>query len=176
MNEPPNQSPDPTAVGAVSSAIAVPVTSQRWRNFLLWSGIRQPAKKLQPTRLHHCLEGWPPPGPNLFRWENNQLAYMLPKAGVDFLDWDEVVKPTRMQWRMFWRVCDEIDVWNWPPTLGSMHICDGLQWTLELEFANRRVMSRGQVSGSPSGTGKKLMKLHQMLQAMAGWHNPNKNY
>ena len=29
----PNQSPEPTAVGTVSSAIAVPVASRRWLSF-----------------------------------------------------------------------------------------------------------------------------------------------
>jgi hypothetical protein len=164
----PNKSPGPTAIGAAHAA------PQRWDHFLHWAGIKQPAQILEPTNLRHCLEGWPPPGPNLFRWENHQLVFKVPKAGVDFRDWDEVVKPTRMQWRLFWRVCQEIDVWNWPPTLGNMHVCDGLQWTLELEFGNRRVMSRGQVSGSPAGTGNRLMKLHRTLQAMACWRNPNK--
>jgi hypothetical protein len=30
----PNQSPEPTAVGAVSSALAVHVASRRWLNFV----------------------------------------------------------------------------------------------------------------------------------------------
>jgi hypothetical protein len=171
---PPNQSPEPMPFGAGRSAVAVRVDGQRWRNFLLWAGIKQPAKTLEPTRLRLGFEGWPPAGPNFFCWENNQLAYTLPRAGVDFRDWGEVVRPTRMQWRIFWRVCDEVGVWNWRPVLGNMHICDGLQWSLELEFGHRRVVSRGQVSGSPAGTGNKLMKLHQTLQAMAGWRNSNK--
>jgi len=33
----PNQSPEPTAVGAVSSAIAVQVASRRWLSFLRYS-------------------------------------------------------------------------------------------------------------------------------------------
>ena len=34
MTEQPNKSPEPTAVGAVSSAIAVHATSRRWLSFL----------------------------------------------------------------------------------------------------------------------------------------------
>jgi hypothetical protein len=33
----PNKSPEPTAVGAVSSAIAVHVVSRRWLSFLRWT-------------------------------------------------------------------------------------------------------------------------------------------
>ena len=32
----PNQSPEPTAVGAVSSAVAVHTTSRRWLSFFRW--------------------------------------------------------------------------------------------------------------------------------------------
>ena len=34
MKLPPNKSPEPTAVGAVSSAVAVHVVSRRWPSFL----------------------------------------------------------------------------------------------------------------------------------------------
>ncbi len=50
MTTRPNKSPEPTAVGAVSSAVAVPVASRRWlsllRSFppLLERGIRLAAK------------------------------------------------------------------------------------------------------------------------------------
>jgi len=33
IDQPPNQSPEPTAVGAVSSAVAVHVASRRWLSF-----------------------------------------------------------------------------------------------------------------------------------------------
>ena len=32
-SEPPNKSPEPTAVGAISSAVAVHVASRRWLSF-----------------------------------------------------------------------------------------------------------------------------------------------
>ena len=149
---------------------AVRVPSQRWQNFLLRAGIRQPAKILEPTALLFCLEGWPPPGPNHFRWKKNELVYMLPTASLDCRDWDKVAKPTRMQWRQFWRVCEETGIWSWPPSLGNRHICDGLQWVLELEYAHRRVVSRGQVSGSPAGFSKRLYKFHQTLQTLSLIH------
>ena len=48
----PNQSPEPTAVGAVSSAIAVHVTGRRWLSFLRW------ASEVRATRIaRHIFSG-----------------------------------------------------------------------------------------------------------------------
>jgi hypothetical protein len=129
----------------------------------------------EPIRLKHGLQGWPPPGPNVFRWQSGSLAYMLTDMSRDSRDWDKVITPTKAQWEEFWRVCDEIDVWSWPPTLGDMRVMDGLQWITELECGSRRMASRGQVVGSPPDFAAKLMRLHQALQSMAGWHTPTKN-
>jgi hypothetical protein len=130
---------------------------------------------MAPTRLYHCLQVWPPEGPNAFRWESGRLVYMLPRSGVDRSKWDEAVTPSSSRWEELWRVCDEIEVWSWPPTQGDTHVIDGLQWISELEFGGRSVASRGQVHGSPLGFDEKLMRLHRTLQAMAGWHDPDRN-
>src|SRR5450759_2386480 len=45
----PNKSPEPTAVGTVSSAIAVHVTSRRWLSFLRSASCDHPC-----VLLHHC--------------------------------------------------------------------------------------------------------------------------
>jgi hypothetical protein len=95
--------------------------------------------------------------------------FMFPRKGLHFSDWDVAMIPTADQWQEFWRVCDEIEVWSWPPILGSVHIIDGLRWNLELEFGCRRVVSNGQVVGSPPGFSEKLMRFHQSLQAMTDW-------
>jgi hypothetical protein len=91
------------------------------------------------------------------------------------LEWDQAITPTTAQWRVLWRVCDEIDVWSWPPTLGDLDVIDGLQWITELEVGSRHMASRGQVHGSPAGFEAKLMRLHTTLQMMAGWRAPAKN-
>ena len=124
---------------------------------------------MKPTKLDHCLQGWPPAGPNGFVWENGYLSYMLPRMGFDTSLWDEAIAPTGSQWRDFWRICDEVGVWSWPATLGDRDVIDGLQWKLELEAGTRRVESRGQVWGSPPDFKPKLMRFHQALQAMTGW-------
>jgi hypothetical protein len=127
------------------------------------------SKTLEPIKLSHGLCGWPPQGPNAFRWEGGQIIYSLPNRSHDPRRWDKTMTPTAAQWEEFWRVCDEIDVWSWPPLLGNMMVCDGLQWVTELEIGSRRMNSMGQVHGSPPGFSAKLMRLHRALQAMAGW-------
>jgi hypothetical protein len=97
---------------------------------------------------------------------------MLPNRSFDPRDWDKKVTPTRAQWERFWCVCEEIDVWSWPPRLGNMSVIDGLQWDTKLEIGSRRVASNGQVHGSPPDFGPKLMRLHRALQALAGWKPP----
>ena len=45
-----NKSPEPTAVGACSSAVAVHVASRRWLSFLRWASLRAfPKTKLSPV-------------------------------------------------------------------------------------------------------------------------------
>jgi hypothetical protein len=100
---------------------------------------------------------------------------MLPNRSFDPRDWDKTVTPTPAQWEEFWLVCDEIDIWSWPPTLGSMTMVDGLQWETELEIGSRRVASRGQVWGSPPGIKEKLLHLHRALQALTGWQPPTED-
>src|SRR5688572_28556349 len=108
-----------------------------------------------------CLQGYPPPGPNAFRWQGGRLTYMLPDMSLGRRDWERAMTPTPAQWEGFWRICDEIDVWSWPPTLGDLHVIDGLQWITELEVGSRRMASTGQVLGSPPDFPAKLMRLHR---------------
>lgn len=126
----------------------------------------------EPIKLKHCLQGWPPRGPNAFHWRNGRLTYMLPDRSHHHQDWDKVMTPLPAQWEEFWQVCDEIDVWSWPPSLGDRHVIDGLQWITELEVGTRYVASCGQVQGSPPDFVAKLMRFHQALQEMAGWPTP----
>jgi hypothetical protein len=130
----------------------------------------QLSRNYAPTKLLHCLQGWPPDGPNRFRWIKDQLIFMLPREGVDICDWDVAIIPTSNQWQEFWQVCDEVGVWSWPPTNEGLYLVrDGLQWDLELQFGNRHVVSQGQVTGTPRGFWEKLMRLHESLQAMTEW-------
>jgi hypothetical protein len=112
---------------------------------------------MQPATLFHCLQGWPPKGPNHFRWERGGLTYSLRNLARDSSTCDRVMVPTASQWQEFWTTCDEVDVWSWPPSLGDTSVDDGLQWIIELEVGRRRVRSTGQVQAiGLLGSGKPL--------------------
>lgn len=124
------------------------------------------------TKLFHGLQGWPPPGPNRFHWNDGQLAYRVPTRSLNYQDGNRVIVPTLDQRQGFWNICDEIDVWSWPPVFGRTSIIDGLMYSLELEVGNRIVKSEGQACESPGFTSK-LLRLHRALQAMAGYIPPD---
>jgi hypothetical protein len=123
----------------------------------------------RPAALLYALSGWPPPGPNYFRWQEGRLVYSLPDHSKRFEEWDRTVEPTHEQWTEFWRVCDELDVWSWPASVGNRRLIDGLQFVLELEDGERSVKSEGQCHGAPPGFAAKVTRLHETLQRMAGW-------
>ncbi len=109
------------------------------------------------------LQGWPPPGPNFFRWENGKLVYFTGSA-------DGFIVPTADGWTEFWGVCDEVDIWSWPPEVGNLSVIDGLEFEIDIEVGAHSVRSKGQASGAPAGFGEKLLKVHKALQSLVGWH------
>ncbi len=124
---------------------------------------REQKQSHAPQVLFHCLQGWPPPGPNHFRWhENGSLVFS--HDGVELS-----VVPTGREWKAFWKVCDEVDVWSWPSEVGHNDVDDGLMYELQLKVGSRAVNSRGQAVGSPKGFAEKLRKFHSALQVLVGW-------
>ena len=119
----------------------------------------------EPMRLLHVLEGWPPRGPNYFRWENGKLVFSGDRGDHSFV-------PGPERWAEFWSVCDETDVWGWPSEVGDPEAMDGLQYKIEIDVGSRSVKSRGQVIGSPTGFRERLMKVHEALQSLVRWRRP----
>ena len=116
--------------------------------------------------------GWPPPGPNTFRFHDNQLEYILFDDDVYRKCGNKVVVPTDDQWLDFWKLCDEVDVWSWPEDVSNNNVIDGIEWRINYQIGDRRVRSYGQVSGAPSHIQENLFRLHEALQAVTGWVNP----
>jgi hypothetical protein len=129
---------------------------------------------IPPTKLSLGLSGFPPPGPNRFRWNNGQLTYRLYDRTKSEEDWIKAVVPTPMQWQEFWSICDAIDVWSWPFDISNINIIDGLEYVLELEVGDRAVRSKGQACDYQPGFSDKVRSLHQALQAMTGF--PGKDF
>lgn len=112
-----------------------------------------------PRRLFHCLEGWPPNGPNGFEWDGHELRFRWGACGFG-------TRPTRELWAQFWTICDQVDVWNWPAWQGNRQVCDGLQYVTVLATQYSAVMAEGQVSGSPKEFGDRLISLHHAFQSL----------
>lgn len=118
--------------------------------------------RVDPTKLFHVLQGWPPPGPNHFRWDGARLVYYNGSK-------DRSAVPAPGQWGGFWAVCDEVDLFSWPATVGDPQVVDGLMYEIEIEVGDRRIRSAGQAVGSPPEFPKKLLRIHRALQSLVGW-------
>jgi hypothetical protein len=116
----------------------------------------------EPKKLFHVLQGWPPPGPNYFRWNDGKLVYSVDSQ-------DCAVTPVPSRWAELWRICDEVDIWSWPPDIGDQRVIDGLLFEIEIEIGGRSVRSRGQVVDSPAGFGERLLRVHGAFQSLVGW-------
>ena len=93
-------------------------------------------------------------------WQNNKLYHQLfshiyPEDDVAVPD--EVLKetvPLQKDWEEFWKIIDELKVWNWDKEYFNKHIMDGTQWELKIKRQGRR---RRRIFGSnaypePNGT------------------------
>lgn len=55
---------------------------------------------------------------------------------------EELVTPTRAEWREFLEGMNDLDVWNWRPKY-FVFVMDGTNWSLRLETHDRAVVSVG---------------------------------
>ena len=126
------------------------------------SGSDMNGARISPTKLFHVLQGWPPRGPNHFRWDGARLVY-----SSELKECSVVLTPG--QWRNLWAVCDEVGLFSWPATVGDPHVRDGLLYQIEIEVGECSIRSAGQCVGSPPEFPKKLLRLHRALQSLVGW-------
>ena len=63
------------------------------------------------------------------------------------------ITPAPEQWREFRRSLDKLKVWQWRAEYPDPGVCDGTQWSLEIEFADRVLTSHGS-NNFPSAGGK----------------------
>ena len=124
---------------------------------------------MNPTRLEWSLEGWPPAGPNGFRWENRTLSYSGDRPPER-----KFATPSDKEWAALWACFDELDVWSWPSTVGDLMVIDGLMYEIDVEVGSRSIKSNGQCSGSPPGFRDAVIRIHEELQLMVGWVPPKR--
>ncbi len=124
---------------------------------------------MEPIKLEHRIKGSPPHGPNGFRYANGCVLYPEPTPVTTYKWVERSVTPTPAQWEHLWRVCDEIDLWFWPSTVGNLNVYDGVSWTTELQVGARQVKIQGQLVGAEEEYVPKLFRLHRAVQALTGW-------
>lgn len=120
-----------------------------------------------PNILQHTLRGWPPRGPNLFRWEHGRLLYADRRGGT--LDLDVIAEAPPARWVEFWAACERIGVWAWPEWTGERGVNDGLQVDTELAHDGRHVRTRAQCYGAPDDFVASVREFHAALQWLVGW-------
>jgi hypothetical protein len=61
----------------------------------------------------------------------------------------KTITPSADQWKKFWKTMDEVKVWKWRSRYENLDVLDGSSWSLELEYGDEMVRSRGR-NGYPS--------------------------
>ena len=81
-----------------------------------------------------------------------------------------VMRPSFDQWYELWKICDDIDIWSWPESLGDSDYKHPERWFTQLGIDARFVTVRGCLEGTPKDIRAKLMRFHQAMQTFVGWH------
>jgi hypothetical protein len=116
-----------------------------------------------PTIFRFGAVGWIS-RPKFFRYERGFFIYDGP--GKDFADVEITLSDN--QWGQLWKLCDEIDIWSWPESVGDMRIYDGVKYNVHLEIGGRRAASMGQLAKVEKAFGSRVVRLHEFLQTLAG--------
>ncbi len=65
----------------------------------------------------------------------------------------ERISPTPAQWLEFRRALDELKVWQWKGDYENPTVRDGTQWSIEIAYADRLLVSMGS-NNFPDSTGR----------------------
>ena len=80
------------------------------------------------------------------------------RPGQKPTEW-ETIKPTPEQWRELRKSLDQLNVWQWRPDYSNSLVADGIQWSLEIEYTDHALKTKGSNSyPDDSGAPKKKEK------------------
>ncbi len=65
---------------------------------------------------------------------------------------EEIITPTRSHWRKFRKALDDLNVWRWQEEY-SAPFMDGTDWTLHIEYSDKKTSARG-FNSYPDSNGK----------------------
>jgi hypothetical protein len=121
-----------------------------------------------PTILEFGLSGWPPPGPNQFEWQGNQLRYLLPNEPAANPSSVRFAQPRQDEWVRFWAECDRLEIWNLPADF-SKPIRDGLKVRMSVSHAGRSIRVSGQCADELPELVERIHGFHAALQQLVGY-------
>ena len=120
-----------------------------------------------PRSLSLSFSGWPPE-PSSISSTAGYLMYPRPDN-----EWaDTVIKTTDTQWIEFWKICDDVGLWDWPTQIGDMMDIDGLMFSLSIERPGVQFRRSGQLSSCPKELRNGLERVYRHLVSMTEYGVP----
>ena len=79
-------------------------------------------------------------------WDGKVLRYRRDGWMGASPNTNRIVTPTPAQWKAFWAVVDDVQLWKWQPRYTNPNISDGGYWKFEAERGANRVSTYGRNS------------------------------
>jgi len=81
------------------------------------------------------------------------------------------ITPTEAQWHEFRQSLDELNIWQWRKDYPNQGTMDGTQWSLEIDYADHALTTKGdnsypEAGGKPNGRPEPAKAFRQYLAAV----------
>jgi hypothetical protein len=110
-------------------------------------------------------------GPTSFIWDECHFHSYFSRLPQGMHHPHMEAMPSSDQWNELWKICDEIDIWSWPESLGDKDHNHPERWFTRLTLGSRSTLTRGCLGGTPPDFRAKLIRFHRAVQVLAGWHD-----
>lgn len=82
-------------------------------------------------------------------WNDTGLVWQRTSAAGDVLE-ESYLEPSESDWIIFWNALDELDIWSWDSLYEpEFPTCGGTQWSVFIEYGERRLRSAGRDAWPP---------------------------
>jgi HEAT repeat protein len=94
----------------------------------------------EPEALTLCSQGW---GAHYVVWKPDERVFIRGTGCGPSNDRHETSRPASEDWSIFWRILDNLGVWNWQGNHSQEFICDGGDWFLTIRHRGRSLEAEG---------------------------------